>query len=58
LATLAVVGEERTAAVGDVLFRVGDAIYPFIAIREGEVAILDAAGTRSSATASRASSAS
>jgi thioredoxin reductase (NADPH) len=30
--------------VGDVLFRVGDAVYPFIAIREGEVAILDAAG--------------
>ena len=26
------------------LFRVGDATYPFIAIREGEVAILDAAG--------------
>jgi thioredoxin reductase (NADPH) len=44
LATLAAVGDERTAAVGDVLFRVGDAIYPFIAIREGEVAILDAAG--------------
>src|SRR5438477_890562 len=44
LATLAGAGEERTAAVGDVLFRVGDATYPFIAIREGEVAILDAAG--------------
>jgi thioredoxin reductase (NADPH) len=44
LATLAAAGDERTAAVGDVLFRVGDAIYPFIAIREGEVAILDAAG--------------
>jgi thioredoxin reductase (NADPH) len=41
---LASVGEERTADVGDVLFRVGDATYPFIAIREGEVAILDAAG--------------
>jgi len=27
-----------------VLFRVGDTVYPFIAIREGEVAILDAAG--------------
>ena len=26
------------------LFRVGDPTYPFIAIREGEVAILDAAG--------------
>ena len=44
LATLAGVGEERTAGVGDVLFRVGDATYPFIAILEGEVAILDAAG--------------
>ncbi len=44
LAKLAGLGEERTAAVGDVLFRVGDATYPFIAIREGEVAILDAAG--------------
>src|SRR5437868_5862587 len=44
LAALAAAGEERTARVGDVLFQVGDAIYPFIAIREGEVAILDAAG--------------
>jgi thioredoxin reductase (NADPH) len=44
LATLAGLGEERTAGVGHVLFRVGDATYPFIAIREGEVAILDAAG--------------
>jgi len=44
LATLAALGEERTARAGDVLFRVGDAAYPFIAIREGEVAILDAAG--------------
>ncbi len=44
LATLAGLGEERTAAVGDVLFRVGDRRYPFIAIIEGEVAILDAAG--------------
>jgi thioredoxin reductase (NADPH) len=44
LATLAAAGEERTAAVGDVLYRVGDATYPFVAIREGEVAILDAAG--------------
>ena len=34
-------GEERTAAVGDVLFRIGDRRYPFIAIREGEAAILD-----------------
>jgi thioredoxin reductase (NADPH) len=45
LATLAKLGEERTAGVGDVLFKVGDATYPFIAIQEGEVAILDAAGT-------------
>jgi thioredoxin reductase (NADPH) len=37
-------GEERTAAVGDVLFEVGDATYPFIAIREGEAAIHDANG--------------
>jgi thioredoxin reductase (NADPH) len=44
LATLAKLGEERTAHVGDVLFRVGDRTYPFIAILEGEVAILDAAG--------------
>ena len=44
LATLAAAGEERTAEVGDTLFRVGDATYPFIAIREGEVAILDAVG--------------
>jgi thioredoxin reductase (NADPH) len=44
LASLAALGEEGTAAVGDVLFRVGDASYPFIAILEGEVAILDAAG--------------
>ena len=44
MATLARVGEERTADVGDVLFRVGDRRYPFIAILEGEVAILDGAG--------------
>jgi len=44
LATLAALGDERTASVGDVLFRVGDASYPFIAIVEGEVAIFDAAG--------------
>src|SRR5438067_7365691 len=44
MATLAALGEERTARVGDVLYTVGDAIYPFIAIREGEVALLDAAG--------------
>jgi thioredoxin reductase (NADPH) len=37
-------GEEKTAAVGDVLFEVGDETYPFIAIREGEAAILDPTG--------------
>jgi thioredoxin reductase (NADPH) len=45
LDTLAKYGEERTAAVGDILFRIGDETYPFIAILEGEVAIVDAAGT-------------
>src|SRR6187397_938035 len=44
LSSLAELGEEREAAVGDVLFRVGDRTYPFIAILEGEVAIQDAAG--------------
>jgi thioredoxin reductase (NADPH) len=44
LATLADVGEERSASVGDVLYRVGDPSYPFIAILEGEVAIRDGAG--------------
>jgi thioredoxin reductase (NADPH) len=44
LATLAEHGEQRSAAVGDVLFRVGDARYPLIAILEGEAAILGASG--------------
>jgi thioredoxin reductase (NADPH) len=44
LATLARLGEERRASVGDVLYEVGDHRYPFIAIVEGEVAIIDAAG--------------
>src|SRR5919205_154095 len=44
LDALAAVGQELTADTGTVLFRVGDATYPFIAIREGEVAIVDAAG--------------
>jgi thioredoxin reductase (NADPH) len=44
LATLRQHGEERTAALGEVLFRVGDRRYPFIAILEGEVAVLDGAG--------------
>lgn len=33
-----------SASVGDVLFRVGDARYPLIAILEGEAAILNASG--------------
>lgn len=44
LDALAELGEERTANPGDVLYSVGDRRYPFIAILEGEVAILDAAG--------------
>jgi thioredoxin reductase (NADPH) len=44
LATLAEHGEERTAAVGEKLFEVGDESYPFIAIIEGEVAVVDSAG--------------
>lgn len=44
LAALAAHGEERTAAPGESLFRVGDETYPFVAIREGEAAILDPAG--------------
>jgi thioredoxin reductase (NADPH) len=43
LEQLAMLGERRTARAGDVLYRVGDATYPFIAIEKGEVAILDAA---------------
>jgi thioredoxin reductase (NADPH) len=44
LAALAQLGEERTADAGDVLYRVGDERYPFIALIEGEVAIRDTAG--------------
>ncbi|HEY8501366.1 MAG TPA: cyclic nucleotide-binding domain-containing protein, partial [Solirubrobacterales bacterium] len=44
LKTLARHGEERTAAAGEELFRIGDATYPFIAILEGEAAVLDGAG--------------
>jgi thioredoxin reductase (NADPH) len=44
LARLSELGDERTAEVGEVLYGVGDRGYPFIAIREGEVAILDADG--------------
>jgi thioredoxin reductase (NADPH) len=44
LETLAAHGEERSAEVGEELFRIGDATYPFIAILEGEAAVLDGAG--------------
>jgi len=44
LARLAEIGDERSAGVGDVLYGIGDRSYPFIAILEGEVAIVDAAG--------------
>jgi thioredoxin reductase (NADPH) len=44
IATLAEHGEEHAAEVGDVLFEVGDEIYPFIVILEGEAAVLDGAG--------------
>jgi thioredoxin reductase (NADPH) len=44
LSLLAAHGEERTAGVGETLYRIGDETYPFIAIVEGEVAITDAGG--------------
>jgi thioredoxin reductase (NADPH) len=44
LAKLTEIGEERRANVGDVLYGIGDRDYPFVAIIDGEVAILDAAG--------------
>jgi thioredoxin reductase (NADPH) len=44
IARLAELGEERTAAAGDVLYRVGDERYPFVVVLEGEVAIIDSAG--------------
>jgi thioredoxin reductase (NADPH) len=44
LALLAARGEERTAEVGETLFEIGDATYPFIAILDGEAAVLDGAG--------------
>ena len=44
LTLLAEHGEERTAAVGETLFRVGDRRYPFVAIIEGEVAVQNDAG--------------
>jgi len=44
LATLAEHGEERAAEAGEKLFEIGDESYPFIAIVEGEAAVLDGAG--------------
>jgi thioredoxin reductase (NADPH) len=44
LELLAARGEERTAEEGEYLFRIGDASYPFMAVLEGEAAILDGAG--------------
>jgi thioredoxin reductase (NADPH) len=44
LALLAQHGEQRTAEVGEKLFEIGDETYPFIAIVEGEAAVLDGAG--------------
>ena len=44
LALLAEHGQERTAEAGETLYAIGDALYPFIAIIEGEAAILDGAG--------------
>jgi thioredoxin reductase (NADPH) len=44
LATLAAHGEERTAKPGETLFAIGDRVYPFIAIIEGEAAVLDGDG--------------
>ena len=44
LALLAEHGEERTAAPGQTLYQVGDERYPFMAILEGEAAVLDSSG--------------
>jgi thioredoxin reductase (NADPH) len=44
LATLARLGEERTATVGEKLFEVGDRTYPFVAILEGKVSVNDPSG--------------
>lgn len=44
LALLAEHGEQRTAEVGETLLQIGDETYPFIAIIEGEVAVLDGGG--------------
>ncbi len=44
LKMLAGYGEEREAEAGETLFEIGDASYPFMAILEGEAAVLDGAG--------------
>ncbi len=44
LRLLALHGEEREGAVGDVLWKIGDREFPFIAILEGEGVVVDAAG--------------
>jgi thioredoxin reductase (NADPH) len=44
LARLAEVGEKRTAEVDEVLFSAGDRDYPFMAILEGEIGILNTRG--------------
>jgi thioredoxin reductase (NADPH) len=44
LQTLARLGEEHSAEVGETLFEIGDATYPFIAILEGEATVKDSAG--------------
>ena len=44
LEMLAEHGEVRSAEIGEKLFQIGDDVYPFIAILEGEAAILDGAG--------------
>src|ERR1700730_9712219 len=47
LAMLAEHGVERTAKVGQTLYQIGDEAYPFIAILDGEAAIIDGAGHES-----------
>jgi len=44
LELLAEHGEEFTAKVGEKLYEIGDATYPFIAVLEGEVTVFDGAG--------------
>jgi thioredoxin reductase (NADPH) len=41
LEVLRTIGEERLAELGESLYRVGDLDFPFVAILEGEVAVLD-----------------